>query len=139
MATMTGYTDAHGLVVIPIQSAIQVSGTATVLGPIMTFVGEVVGASISSVANSIADDGSNKFVIDVTVNANVAFSFDTNTTDLKLETKALTENSTAANKRFAVGEQLKVVFTETGTAVNLNPGTTVWVTVFPGYDYAGEV
>ena len=133
------YTKSAEPHIIPIQSAAQISGTSTLRGPLMPFPGEVLTASISSSANSIADDGSNKFVIDVRVNGNNAFQFDTNTTDLNAATVAMTESTTAANKRFAAGEEITVVFTETGTAVNFAPGTTVWVGVQYVRDYATEI
>lgn len=133
------YTKSAEPMLIAIQSAAQISGTTTLRGPLMPFPGEVLYCSISSSANSIADDGDNKFVIDVRVNGNNAFQFDTNTTDLNAATKAMTENSTAANKRFAAGEEITVVFTESNTAVNLNAGTTVWVGVQYLRDYATEI
>lgn len=133
------YTKAAEPMVFGIRPAAQISGTATLRGPLMKFKGEVVGADISSTSNHIADDGSNKFVIDVRCNGNTAITLDTNVTDVNAATVTFpTKSTTIANRRFNAGEEITVVFTETGTAVNFETNATVWVHVVPVYDHANE-
>lgn len=113
---------------IDITSAAQISGTSTLIGPAMPFKGEVIGATLNSAANSLADDADNNFVVTVRVNGNIACTLDTGVTNINATSVAFpTVSTTAANTRFAAGEVITVVATEENTAINLNPGVSVTV------------
>ncbi len=128
-------------IVLTFRPAAQISANATMIGVVMPFAGEIVGASVASTADHTGDTGSNKFVIAALANGNSAITLDTGTTDINAAAVAFPAanlSATKANRRFAAGEAITVTFTETGTAVNFESNARVDVFVISTYDFANE-
>ena len=130
--------EARAIFIAPRVGAV-ISGDTTLRGPLMKYAGEIVGADVFDTADHTGDVAGNYFTIDVRANGNTAWTLNTGATpsgDINANTITFpTENATLANKRFASGEEITVVLTEVGTAVNftINAGFYVWV--IPLYDY----